>query len=472
MTANPEGAPLILHPKGAAGTVTGSRHLLSLPDGRGLLLDYGLFQGNRQLRDRNLPPPDAETLAAGALVLSHAHLDHSGALPVLVKSGWQGRIYATPATVGLCALMLPDSGRIQEEDAEHAARHGDGDTPPAEPLYTEDDANATLKRFTAEPYHTPFQPLDGVTVTLYRAGHVPGSSLVLVQAPSSNGAVRLLFSGDLGRYNAPILPDPEPPPDADYIMVESTYGDRDHPDQETGVLLADALKQALANGGPILIPAFAVGRTQELLYELRLLEDQGIVPTLPVYVDSPLASGATEVLAAHPEEFDEEIARRIASGSQPLEPHNLHLVRSVDDSKQLNGLEDQAIIIAGSGMATGGRILHHLEHHLGDSRTTVMFVGYQGEDTLGRRLLEGATEVRMYGHTVPVRAHIMDVQGLSAHADRRDVIRWLRGAPRPPKQVFLVHGEPPAPQALAQLITQELGWPVTVLQLDQPVELR
>jgi metallo-beta-lactamase family protein len=471
MAGSGAGGSLVLHPMGAAGTVTGSRYLLTLPDGRGLLLDYGLFQGNRELRDRNLPPPDAATLAAGALVLSHAHLDHSGALPVLVKSGWPGRIYASAATAGLCKIMLPDSGRIQEEDAEHANRHPDDGRPVSEPLYTEADAVEAARHFTPEPYHTPFQPIDGVSATLYRAGHIPGSSLVLVEAPGAHGPVRLLFSGDLGRYDAPILPDPDPPADADYIMVESTYGDRDHPDAETGTIMADAMKQAIANGGPILIPAFAVGRTQELLYELRLLEDQGAVPQLPVYVDSPLASGATQVLAAHPEEFDEEMARRITAGSRPLEPHNLHLVRSTDESKQLNTLNEPAIVIAGSGMATGGRILHHLEHHLGDPRTTVMFVGYQGADTLGRRLLDGAQSVRMYGHAVQVQAKIMDVQGLSAHADRHDVIRWLRGAKRPPKRVFLVHGESPAPEALSALIGSELGWPVTILQIDRPETL-
>jgi metallo-beta-lactamase family protein len=473
MTASGSGSktPLTLLPKGAAGTVTGSRFLLSLPDGRGLLLDYGLFQGDRELRDRNLAPPDAETRDAGAVVLSHAHLDHSGALPVLVKSGWQGRVYATPTTAGLCAIMLPDSGRIQEEDAAHANRHGSAGKAPTEPLYTEQDAIVAAQRFTTEPYHASFQPVAGVTTTFFRAGHIPGSSLVLVEAPSSGGMMRLLFSGDLGRYDAPILPDPELPPDADYIMMESTYGDRDHPPGDAGTLLANALQQAMANGGPILVPAFAVGRTQELLYALRLLEDQGRVPALPVYVDSPLVTGATAVLSGHPEEFDEEMARRIVAGSHPLEPHNLHIIRSADESKKLNELQEPAIIIAGSGMATGGRILHHLEHHLGDPRTTVLFVGYQGRDTLGRTLLDGADQVRMYGQTVPVRAHIMDVQGLSAHADRREALRWLRGAQRPPKRVLLVHGESPAPEALQQLIQQELGWPVSILKLDEPVLL-
>jgi metallo-beta-lactamase family protein len=456
---------------GAAGTVTGSRFLITLPDRRGLLVDYGLFQGGRELRDRNNAPPAPEVLAAGALLLTHAHLDHSGALPVLTKDGWQGMAYATPATAALCSLMLPDSGRIQEEDAEHARKHGGPSHQNDEPLYTEDDAINASRRITPKPYRTPFETIPGVRSTFYRAGHIPGSSLALLELPVPGGARRLLFSGDLGRYGAPILPDPDPPPAANYIVLESTYGDRDHPSGDAGTLLADALQKAMRNGGPILIPAFAVGRTQELLYALRGLEDAGTVPSLPVYLDSPLATGATAVLSGHPEEYDEEMAARIRDGSAPLEPHDLRIVRSVEESKQLNALQDPAIIIAGSGMATGGRILHHLEHHLGDTRTTVIFAGYQGENTLGRELLDGAQRVRMYGHDVTVRAHVMDVQGLSAHADRGEVLRWLRSAEKPPKRVFLVHGEPAAAQALAERITSELGWSVTVPALGDRIEL-
>lgn len=465
------GAGLTLHVLGAAGTVTGSRYLLSLPDRRGLLVDYGLFQGGRELRDRNLAPPDPEVLAAEALVLTHAHLDHSGALPVLSKHGWHGTPHATPATAALCSLLLPDSGRIQEEDAAHARKHAGPNHEPAEPLYTEDDAINAARRIKPKLYHTPFSPLEGVQATFYRAGHIPGSSLALLELPAPGGRRRILFSGDLGRYGAPILPDPDPPPAADDIVVESTYGNRDHPAGNAEDLLGAALQAAMRNGGPILIPAFAVGRTQELLYALRLLEDQGRVPALPVYLDSPLAIGATAVLAAHPEEYDEEMAARIRNGSQPLEPHNMHLVRSVDQSKRLNEIDGPAIIIAGSGMATGGRILHHLEHHLGDTRTTVLFAGYQGEDTLGRQLLDGATEIRMYSHTVPVRATIMDVQGLSAHADRGEVLRWLRGAPQPPRHVFLVHGEPEASAALQAQIERELGWAVSRPALGERIAL-
>jgi metallo-beta-lactamase family protein len=457
------GAELSLHVLGAAGTVTGSRYLLSLPNRRSLLVDYGLFQGGRELRDRNLAPPAPEVLAAEALLLTHAHLDHAGALPVLFKHGWHGTPHATPATAALCSLLLPDSGRIQEEDAEHARKHAGANHQPAEPLYTEDDAINTARHIKPKLYHRAFSPVRGVRATFHRAGHIPGSSLTLLELPvPEGGSRRILFSGDLGRYGAPILPDPDPPPAADYIVVESTYGDRDHPAGNAEDLLAGALEAAIRNGGPILIPAFAVGRTQELLYALRLLEDEGRVPSLPVYLDSPLAIGATAVLAAHPEDYDAEMAARIRHGSQPLEPHGVHLVRSVEESKQLNALDGPGIIIAGSGMATGGRILHHLEHHLGDSRTTVLFVGYQGENTLGRELLDGATAVRMYGHTVSVRAKVMDVQGLSAHADRGEVLRWLRGAPQPPRRVFLVHGEPQAAAALQARIERELGWPVSV----------
>ncbi|HLZ73316.1 MAG TPA: MBL fold metallo-hydrolase [Dehalococcoidia bacterium] len=453
---------------GAAGTVTGSRFLLALPDGRGVLVDYGLFQGGKELRDRNRQPPDTETLHAGALLLTHAHLDHSGALPVLGKAGWRGTMFATPATAALCAIMLPDSGRIQEEDAERDARHGHAEPP----LYTEDDAVNTARYIKPRLYQQPFAPLDGVTATFFRAGHIPGSAIALLDLPAAGGGRRsIAFSGDLGRYGAPILPDPDPPPAADYLVVESTYGDRDHPVQSAEHLLGDALKEALQHGGPILIPAFAVGRTQELLYVLRALQDTGELPCVPIYVDSPLATGATAVLAGHPEEYDAEMAERIRNGSSPLEPHGLTIVRSAEESKKLNAVTGPAIIIAGSGMATGGRILHHLEHHLDDPRTTVLFAGYQGEGTLGRQLLDGATQVNMYGHTVPVRAQIMDVQGLSAHADRGEVLRWLKQALRPPRRLFLVHGEPASAAALQSLIEQQLGWMVSVAQLGERIAL-
>ncbi len=456
---------------GAAGTVTGSRHLLTLPDGSGLLIDYGLFQGGRELEDRNLVQPEPEVLAAGALVLTHAHLDHSGALPLLVRDGWQGTPYATEATVELCTLLLADSGRIQEHDAD---RNHDGN-PEHPPLYTEADANAASRRFKPIAYHAPFSPIPGApgaNVTLYRAGHIPGSSLVLVDAPAANGERRrVLFSGDLGRYGAPILPDPEAPPPTDYIVLESTYGDRDHPQGSAEQLLGDAIRQALQSGGPILIPAFAVGRTQELLYVLRKLEDQGTIPTLPVYIDSPLASGATKVLERDCDDFDEEMQQRIRSGSVPLDPHDLRIVEGIEQSKALNDASEPMFIIAGSGMATGGRILRHLEHHLGDPRATVLFVGYQGEGTLGRILLSGAQSVRMFHHDVPVQAKIIEVSGLSAHADRGEMIRWLRSAAQPPRRIFLVHGEPASATALAARITSELGWPVSIPAWGERIEL-
>ncbi len=466
MTAH-GGLELVIN--GAAGTVTGSRFLLALPDGRGLLVDYGLFQGGKELRERNRQPPDAETLHAGALLLTHAHLDHSGALPVLGKAGWRGSMFATPASAALCAIMLPDSGRLQEEDAERDARHGNAGEPP---LYTEDDAINTARYIKPKLYGQPFAPLPDVSATFFRAGHIPGSAIALAELPAAGGERRsIAFSGDLGRYGAPILPDPDPPPAADYLVVESTYGDRDHPSQNAEQILGDALRQALQHGGPVLIPAFAVGRTQELLYVLRSLQDAGELPRLPIYVDSPLATGATSVLAGHPEEFDSEMAARIRNGSQPLEPHGLTIVRSSEESKKLNAVSGPAIIIAGSGMATGGRILHHLEHHLGDPRASVLFAGYQGEGTLGRQLLDGAKEVRLFGHPVSVQAQIMDVQGLSAHADRGELLRWLKQAPKPPNRLFLVHGEPAAATALKGLVEQELGWSVTVAQLGERIPL-
>ena len=450
----------------AGGTVTGSRHLLEHRGGR-LLLDCGLFQGLKALRQRNWSPLPLPPRTLGAVVLSHAHIDHSGYLPRLLREGFSGPIYCTDGTADLLRIMLPDAAHLQEEEAAFANRHKTSRHDPALPLFTTADAERVLTHVERIAFHVPFRPVPGVETRFAAAGHIVGAALVECVV----GERRLVFSGDLGRYGAPIVVDPDPPPVADVLLVESTYGDRLHPPGDPADELAAAVDRAAEEKGWLLIPAFAVGRAQEILYDLRRLEQSGRIPSLPVYLDSPLAIQATVIYATHAEAHNAKVTRVESTGARPFVPHRFFLSRSVEDSQRLNETEGPGIILAGSGMATGGRILHHLRRWLPDPRTTVLFVGYQAAGTRGRLLKDGAREIKMLGATVPVRAQVRASDAYSAHADRGEILRWLGGFRRPPAMTYIVHGETAAAAALSEAIMRDLGWSVAVAEDGQRVSL-
>ncbi len=405
-----------------------------------------------------------------AVVLSHAHIDHCGFLPVLAKNGFGGPIYCTPATGDLLPIMLFDAASLQEEDAEQANKHGYSKHRPALPLYTRADVQAAIRLIQMRPYHKPFQVVEGVQSMYRSAGHILGAASVELQLGPGE-PFRLVFSGDLGRWDRPILHDPELVPAADVLLVESTYGDRNHA-PDAAAELAKIVTAAADRGGALIVPAFAVGRIQELIYTLRQLEDGGKIPVLPIYIDSPMAIEVTEEYARHPEEHDLDMTRLIDQDQNPLRCRKQEWVRTRDESKRLNGIEGPMIIISASGMATGGRVLHHLAQRLPDSRTTVLLVGFQAEDTRGRKLLEGAKWVRIHGRDVPVRAQIRKLNSMSAHADRDEILRWLGGFKHPPQRCYLVHGEPHASAALAESIRAKLGWNAILPQDGEVVPLK
>jgi metallo-beta-lactamase family protein len=433
---------------GAAREVTGSCHILRVGE-KTVLLDCGLFQGRRQeSREKNLRLPiPAERV--DAVVLSHAHIDHAGRLPLLAAEGYRGPVHCTPATRDLCAIMLVDSAHLQEKDAEYLARHG---KPFAAPLYRQGDVAALMKLMRVAPYGQPFDVVPGVRVTFSDAGHIPGSATVLLECAENGRSVRLVFSGDVGRKGLPIIRDPDPPNGADAVVLESTYGDRDHPPAiDMRERLGAIVRETAARGGRIVIPAFAVGRTQEIVYDLHALIRANAIPSIPIYIDSPLAIDATGIFAMHPDAFDhgEDL---VAEVKDLFHFDQVHYTRDVNDSKALNSQLGPMVIIAASGMAESGRILHHLLHCAGDPRSTILIVGFQAEHTLGRRIVERQRTLKILGEEVELRARVEVLNGYSAHADRRELTEWLdavrAGAERAPR-VWLVHGEPPSQAALA-----------------------
>lgn len=439
---------------GAAGEVTGSMHLVEV-GGKRILLDCGLFQGRREeARKKNQHFPLAAS-DIDVVVLSHAHIDHAGRLPILRKIGYTGPIFCTPATRDLSSIMLPDAGFIQEKDFEFLHKRGyDG---LAEPLYTAADATAVPEHMIAVPYDRPLDIVSGVRLTFSDAGHILGSASIVLDIDAPGGRRRLAFSGDIGRWGLPIIRDPQPPAgEADVLIVESTYANKTHESVEGAQgLLAKYVGTVARRGGKIFIPSFAVGRTQEIVYELHGLERDGKIRALPIYIDSPLAVNATDVFRLHPEAFDR--GERLIQDTDRLFDFKLvKYVRSVEESKALNAIRGPAIIIAASGMAESGRILHHLKNGLGDHKNLVLFVGFQASYTLGHRLQSGEREVKIYGDIVPVRAEVATIGGYSAHGDRTELRRWVEGLGPRPKRAFVVHGESEQLQAMAGIL-RDLG---------------
>ena len=474
---------------GGVGTVTGSKYLLE-HNGKRILVDCGLFQGLKELKERNWQDPPFLPDEIDAVIITHAHIDHTGWLPRLVKLGFKGQITTSRATADLLKILLPDSARLQEEEADYRNRHQLTVHTPALPLYDEDDARAALQLLRPVPNDgNPVEICEGIKASFMVAGHIMGASLVLVEmsgaeertTPSAQSgghpsfvrreAVRFLFSGDLGHYDQPIVKDPAPPPDCDYLMCESTYGNRLHGDIDSETQMAAIINEAARRNGPILIPAFAVGRTQEVLYMIRELEEQKRIPILPVIVDSPMASQATQVYNRWHEEHDLEYASILAHKRHPLRTASMSTASSRDESKRLNEMHGARIIISASGMMSGGRVMHHAMRVLPDENATLVFVGYQAAGTTGRRIQDGEREVRIMKNWIPVRCHIEKVEGFSAHADWKAVLRWLSGLHNTPKMVFTTHGEPEAAEAMAGHIRERFGWNVVVPEYGQTVEL-
>ncbi len=457
---------------GATRTVTGSKFLLEAC-GQRILVDCGLFQGLKDLRLRNWQAPPVRPGSIDAIVLTHAHIDHTGYLPRFVSQGFEGPIYATPATVDLLKILLPDAGYLQEEEARYRNKYKLSKHSPALPLYTIEDAEAVLKFLRPLPYRQVHELARGFDFQFLPAGHILGSSFIQFHEDGTQEKT-VLFTGDIGRYNQPIIKDPSVVERADYLVLESTYGNRLHGDKngKSGRdQLRDVIVQTARRGGPVLIPSFAVGRAQEVLYLLRELEEEKLIPVLPVFVDSPMAVDAFDVFQAHGEEHDLEMIRIKKSGVNPLYTRNTRFVRSVQESKNIND-RSSAIIISANGMATGGRILHHLIHRLPDERNSIVFVGFQAAGTRGRTLAEGAREVKIFGVNYPVRASVHVIDGFSAHGDYNEILRWLRGFKAAPRKTFLVHGEPNAIEGMKnQIVTNFEGWQVEIPEYEQQYEL-
>jgi metallo-beta-lactamase family protein len=451
---------------GAARTVTGSKYLLE-HSGRRVLFDCGLFQGLKELRLRNWDEFPVPPSSLDAVVLTHAHLDHVGYLPRLIAQGYRGRVFCTPGTKDLCQLVLPDAGRIQEEDARQANKHGYSKHHPALPLFAESDALRALTHLQPLGYERPIDVASGVSIEFHAAGHLLGSAFVMVRLTSGPN---ILFGGDLGRYNRPILPDPSGALAADVVLVESTYGDRDHLPDDSGEQLADVIRQTAGRSGKLVIPAFAIGRVEELLYWVRRLEAEHRIPVLPVYVDSPMATEALKYYSARVAELDPEL--RPTSGQvYAFATTRFQTVSSPQQSKELTASRRPAIVISSSGMATGGRVLHHLAAALPDARNTALFVGFQAAGTRGRQLVDGASQVRIHGRDIPVNASVAKIDSMSAHADRGEILRWLATLPSAPRRVCLVHGEPGPMDALKALVKQRLSWTAHTPAHGETIEL-
>jgi len=445
---------------GGVGAVTGSKYLVEA-DGRRLFVDCGLFQGFKQLRLRNWAPLPVDPASIDAVVLTHAHLDHSGYLPLLVKNGFRGEIYCTPATRDLCAILLPDSGHLQEKDAEFANRHGFSKHHPALPLYTLRDAEASLQRFAPVAFGDAKSLSPQLRFRFVPAGHILGAAMVELTC----GGIKVVFSGDLGRPNSAIVVDPTPIHEADYLLVESTYGNRKHEARDPEDMLAEIVNRTAGRGGTVVIPSFAVGRSQLLMYHLRRLKQAKRIPDIAIFLDSPMAIEASELFVSH---ADEE---KLSKSEAQAVCGTARFVVSVEESKALDRDRTPKIIISASGMATGGRVLHHLKFYAPDPRNTILFAGFQAGGTRGEAMTKGAESVKIHGSYVPVRAEVDNLHMLSAHADADEIMAWLRNFQRAPKETFITHGEPDAADALRHRIEEELGWRCRVPEYRDTVDL-
>ncbi|QYG92228.1 MBL fold metallo-hydrolase [Iamia sp. SCSIO 61187] len=457
MTASVERTQVpVLSFLGAAGTVTGSRFLIDTPGAR-VLIDAGMFQGLKGLRRRNWAPFPVDPSTIDAVAVTHAHVDHTGYLPALVRDGYAGPIHATHGTTALARIVLPDAGHLQEEEAAYANRKGFSKHHPARPLYTEADARVAVERFAPQPFHREVEVAPGVHLTMRPAGHILGSATISVRLADHRDR-RIVFSGDLGRPQHPILRPPDPVGAADIVVMESTYGNRRHDDAGALDRLRDAIVTTVARGGTVVIPAFAVDRTEVVLFHLRELLAAGAIPEVPVFVDSPMALSALRVYREAIARGETDVDPRLADRADAFGAGHITEIRDVERSKALADHVGPCIIVSASGMATGGRVVHHLARLLPDHRTTVLLVGFQAPGTRGRQLAEGARQVKMLGRYVPVRADVVDLAAFSVHADQGELVAWLDTADRPPDTVYLVHGEPDSAAALETVIGERDGW--------------
>ena len=453
---------------GACGTVTGSKFLLESGSHR-VLLDCGVFQGSSELKQKNWSAPAFDPASLDAVILTHAHIDHTGYVPRLAKGGFSGPVYVTPPTAGLLGYLWPDAAHLHEEDARYANEKQYSSHRPALPFFDANDARSALGLLRQVPFHESVEAAPGIAFTFRRVGHILGAAFVVVESESR----RLVASGDVGQRNVPILKDPETPESADYLLLESTYGDRLHPDASPREELGRVVAETVGRRGVLLIPAFAVGRAQDILYHLRSLQRDGTIPeNLPIYLDSPMAVGAVDLYCGALAEHDLEMETLRNEGLCPIEGPSVHLVRDRDESIALNARRGPMVIVSASGMLAGGRVLHHLKQRLPDRDTTLLFVGFQAAGTLGRRILEGARDVRIHGQPVRVRAEVREIPALSAHADQRGLIEWVASIKSPPRTVFLVHGEPAAREALAAALRTAYGWTVNLPEEGMAVELK
>jgi len=463
---------------GAAGTVTGSRHLVNT-GGFQVLVDCGLFQGQKEWRERNWQPPPIAARELDAVILTHAHLDHCGWLPRLVKAGFAGPIYATPATIELCGVLLPDSGHLQEEDAAYANKKKSSRHQPALPLYTEEEARACLKHFQAVEVGEVKRLNPEFTFSFVRAAHILGSAMAEVTVRAAGGQRRLLFTGDIGRVRetevAPgkvVRSGPQEGESADVLVMESTYGNRLHPTSEPRPELAKLVTETVRRGGAVVVPAFAVERTQKFLFLLKEMMEAGEMPRVPVHADSPMAIQAVEIFLKYRDEFSEATRRLIARHGSPLQWEGFFFDEKVEESKRINESRYPCVIVSSSGMATGGRVLHHLAQRLPDPKNQVLFIGFQAPGTRGAAIKAGARTVKIFGEEVPVRAQVAAIEQFSDHADTPELLEWLRTFKRAPAVAYLVHGEPAAASQLRLAMTSALRWKVEIAQWLQKVELR